>query len=355
MFVRFLLHWGGLTLLGLFLVACGASPASTSTPDLVATEVAVKKAAAATLTAEAMAQQPPATTETAPSGEEAAAPATPTPTPSPTTDQTTGDTIQSQSPTDTPTSSPRCAVVTNGLNMRPGPGVVYEPPLRSLPQNMALIPLARIADNTWIEVQVQESGEVGWVSTGAQFITCNIDVSGLPLGQIPPTPTPTLTPTPIPPTPTPIPPQPTLPDRVDVPVDGGRADLDGHIRIPGFTKEQLKGPDSEVTFRDRLVFQVVAYNPNQGQHDGAGIKEVNIQIFGPNGKVHERTERNAGYCVFGGGEPDCNVFKFDQNNYRWPEEGQPSIENGSHSVEITITTEDNETENWRWSFWIQKK
>jgi len=202
---------------------------------------------------------------------------------------------------------------------------------------------------------VQESGEVGWVNTGAQFITCNFDVAGLPLGQSPPTSTPLPTNTPVPPTPTEAaPPTPTPPLLVDVPVDGGQSELKGNIQIPGFTKDQLKGPESDVTFRDRLVFNVKVFVPGKGNYDGAGIDHVKIKIFGPNGeKVHERTENNAAYCVFGGGEPDCNVFYLKDHD-RWPEEGQHKIENGEHRAEIDITTKDNQTETWNWRFFIQK-
>jgi hypothetical protein len=318
----------------------------------VATEVAVQKAAVATLTAEAVAIES-TTDEEPPATEEPVVTDTPLPTPSPTAKQSTGDTVENP-PTDTPASA-ICTVVTNGLNLRSGPDPSFEPPIRALPQDTVLVPQARIADNTWIEVQAQGTGEVGWVNTGTQFITCNFDVSGLPLGQIPPTPTPLPTDTPVPPTPTEsAPPTPTPPLLVDVPVDGGQSDLEGNIQIPGFTKDQLNGPDSDVTFRDRLVFNVKVFVPDKGNYDGAGIESVKIKIFDPNGeKVHERTENNAAYCVFGGGEPDCDVFYLKDHN-KWPEEGQRSIQNGEHRAEIDITTKDNQTETWNWRFFIRK-
>lgn len=215
------------------------------------------------------------------------------------------------------------------------------------------MPQARIADNTWIQVQVLETGQVGWVSAGAEYISCNIDLTGLPLGQTPPTPTPLPTATPIPPTPTePAPPTPTPPLLVDVPVEGGQSELKGKIIIPGFTRDQLKGPNNDVTFRDRLVFRVEVYDPQKGNQDGAGIESVKIVINGPNGEVHERTERTAGYCVFGGGEPDCNVFSLRDHN-RWPERDE-EIQNGNHAVDIFITTKDGREEQWIWNFEIDK-
>jgi hypothetical protein len=142
-----------------------------------------------------------------------------------------------------------------------------------------------------------------------------------------------------------------------VPVDGGQQDLEGQIIIPGFTPEELQGPEFDgVIFRDRLVFRVEVFDPNKGQHDGAGIEQVKITInAGPDEDypVHERTERTAGYCVFGGGEPDCNVLVFANEDYRWPENDRPPIENGKYRAAIEITTKDNETEEWNWRFWIQ--
>jgi hypothetical protein len=353
--IRFLLLSFYLTLVGLLLLACGSTSANTPTPDLVATQVAVEKAAAATLTAEAQESEEEVGPDEVPAME------TRTSTPSPTV-PAAGDTLISAQPTEAPASSPLCTVVTNRLNLRSGPGTVYEPPLKSLTQGTLLKPLTRISDNTWIEAQIQDTSEVGWVGADAQFISCNIDIAGLSLGQIPPTPTPpptsTPTPTPIPPTPTPVPAIPTPPLRVDVPVDGGQSELKGQIVIPGFKPEELKGPEFDgVIFRDRLVFRVEVYNPSKGDKDSAGIEKVKITIerLEDNKIVHERTENNAGYCVFGGGEPDCNVLVFAQSNNRWPEKGQPLIENGLHKAYFEITTKDNETEEWNWSFWIQRK
>lgn len=87
----------------------------------------------------------------------------------------------------------RCLAATNGLNLRSGPGTVYEPPVASLSAGTELKPLAYSAtgypDGQWIKVQVVSSGEEGWVSQ--DFLTgCNVDVTGLGGAEIPPTPKP---------------------------------------------------------------------------------------------------------------------------------------------------------------------
>ena len=101
-----------------------------------------------------------------------------------------------EGPTAVPTELPSCRVVSNFLNLRSGPGVVYEPPLQTLTSGTVLIPFAKNGDGSWLEVQLQGESITGWVSAGGQFISCSFDPSGLPQGQIPPTPIPTNTSTP---------------------------------------------------------------------------------------------------------------------------------------------------------------
>ena len=64
------------------------------------------------------------------------------------------------------------------------------------------------------------------------------------------------------------------------------------------------------------------------------LEQLNV-ITGPNGEVHSRSENTAGYCAFGGGEPNCDVWVFYPRGNKWP--GGKTIENGPHSVTITIT------------------
>lgn len=331
----------GLIVFAMLITGCGQTQSvtitttPTETPDLVATEVAVKKAAAATLTAEAPPATATSTAEAPPAAIEPTIAAQPTDTQRP---------ENTPSPTAT---TPRCTIVANSLNLRSGPAVIFDPPQQTLPQNSILLPVARTADSSWIQVQTESDGNTGWVSAEPQFVTCNININDLPLGDVPPTPTNT----PPPPTNTPPPPK-----RVRVPVGGGQSNLQGQIAIPNFTEAELFGDGDTVTFKDRLVFQVEVFDPtaNRGNDDGAGIKKVAITIFNPNGdKVHERTEQHAGYCVFGGGEPDCNVFDL-QANAHWPDTGLP-IDDGFHSVQIIITTDSGYTEQWNWGFAIERR
>ena len=97
---------------------------------------------------------------------------------------------------------PLCTIIVQGLNLRYGPGLVYDPPIEALSRDTELMPLARSPGDptgTWIEVQVRGTAKSGWVNAGKQYVDCNLDVSSLPLpDSIPPTPAPTPTDTPEP-------------------------------------------------------------------------------------------------------------------------------------------------------------
>jgi len=174
----------GLLAVPLILAACNlpvsADPTATPTPKPL-TLAEIETAVVATLEAEA---------EKTASGNASETPIPVQPT------STASDTPAG--PTETPTDVPICLVVSNALNLRYGPGLVYAPPLQTLTAGTVMLPFAKNADGSWLEVQLQGVPTTGWVSSGGQYVSCNFDPSGLPLGQIPPTPTPTITPTPAP-------------------------------------------------------------------------------------------------------------------------------------------------------------
>jgi hypothetical protein len=176
------------------------------------------------------------------------------------------------------------------------------------------------------------------------------------------TPVPTNTPVPAPTdTPPPPPPPPTAtPILIAIlPVDGSDGNQNLHnnhavkdgrnILLPGFSQAQVSEP---MVFRDRAVFRVEVFDDDVGYTDGDGIKNVTFKIADESGNpVHERTENQAGYCVFGGGEPDCNVWVFAEHDYRWPD-GAPIV-NGAYSVETVINPENGEGVSWFWSFVVE--
>ena len=95
-----------------------------------------------------------------------------------------------------PTSSPLCTVIASALNLRYGPGTVYAPPIKALSRGATLEPLARSSDSEWIWGRVSGTGELGWISSGSAYVSCNVESATLALAPAPPTPTPAPTYTP---------------------------------------------------------------------------------------------------------------------------------------------------------------
>lgn len=77
--------------------------------------------------------------------------------------------------------APLCTVITSSLNLRPGPGTAYAPPLRALPEGTRLIPRIRSGFPPWIQVEIADSGQTGWVYAATPYASCNFDISDLPL------------------------------------------------------------------------------------------------------------------------------------------------------------------------------
>jgi len=335
-----------LMLVGLLSAACGGSGNPTpNEPDRVATRVAEAIAVAATLTA------------LAPTGDQPAVPAV--------TSNATGEATSPTEAAAPPAAS--CRVISAGLNLRPGPGTVYAPPLAALARDTELRPVSFVArgfpTGQWIEAQVVSSGRVGWVSAEPTFVACNLQLATLPAGTPPPTPTPAPTATSLPPTDIPIIPPATPPPPAQVaviPVDGsdGNQALGNdrgvnsgrNLLLPGFAPYEVSDP---MVFHDRLVFQVEVFDRNVGKNDGAGIESVTFTIRDETGStVHERTERAPGYCVFGGGEPDCTVWRFSEHGNRWP--GGADLQPGVHDAQIVITPKHGDAVSWFWSFRVEE-
>lgn len=177
-----------------------------------------------------------------------------------------------------------------------------------------------------------------------------------------PVPLPTETPEP-PPTPTEVP--------TDIPEEplpiaygpGGNSDnVIGGIVVPSDARilNYSQDNDLEVSLKSPLWFRVLAYVPSADGHnkDGAGIKEVRFQIVGPlasgeNGIVHEQTEQNAAYCVFGNSEPACPGWDFAANDNKWP--GGEQVQFGeNYHVQLNIEGIDGHNQaSWNFNFTIE--
>jgi hypothetical protein len=136
-----------------------------------------------------------------------------------------------------------------------------------------------------------------------------------------------------------------------VPAFGTAKGLEGEIVLHAYT-----GPAGDTpVFQSSMSFRLRVRDPAVGLQDGAGIDAVEITITNQQtGEVvHEQTERQSGYCAFGGGEPVCNVFVFVENGFTWSK-GQP-VADGFYEANLVARTQnpDNDGANWRFTFEVR--
>jgi hypothetical protein len=116
---------------------------------------------------------------------------TPTSAPSPTD---TPEPTATGTPTPKPAPKPDAEVNTDFLNLRSGPGVVYDI-LGVLKRGDWLKIKCKCPYGKWLEIICPSKGLEGWVARS--LLQVNIDMAGVPVvAKVPHTPTPTLTPTP---------------------------------------------------------------------------------------------------------------------------------------------------------------
>ncbi len=97
----------------------------------------------------------------------------------------------------------------------------------------------------------------------------------------------------------------------------------------------------------------VAAKSKGAQNDGDGIASVDIEIVDANGnRVHQRTERTAGYCSFGGGEPDCTAWTFDKNKFKWPNGTGLSDGLQAYAARVQVTAENGQVAQGEVTFQI---
>jgi hypothetical protein len=139
-------------------------------------------------------------------------------------------------------------------------------------------------------------------------------------------------------------PSPTPLNLLNIPIEGGDGDKMFFAR--------LVFPDYGQAATTSLVFQVLAHSPLDAAKDGEGIDSVDFRIEDQDGnEVHHRVEKTAHYCAFSGGEPDCLVWDFAKNNYKWP--NGVKIESGTFTIFINVTSKDNVNMNGKADFRIK--
>ena len=101
-----------------------------------------------------------------------------------------------------------------------------------------------------------------------------------------------------------------------------------------------------------LVFRVYAHKPSSSTVDGEGIDSVDFYFLTSLGdEVYSRQEKQAGYCAFQGGEPDCNIWVFAEHNNEWPNGNK--IVSDTYTLSIVVTAKDQSQMNGKTKFRIQ--
>jgi hypothetical protein len=214
--------------------------------------------------------------------------------------------------------------VQQALNFRHGPGTAYSPPIRTLATGTTLIAQtytpAGSPGGAWLQVTVEGTNETGWVSAGAQYVACTADPASLPHSASIPA-TPTVAAPPSGQTPTTVVSAPAAPRTRNSLPDGA------------FPADHVVW---ELRSSDNYLFRFIVYDTYAGNRDGAGIVSVKFVISNVDGVVYRHTERVAGYCIFGGGEPDCQPWPYENGSYRWGR-GGPAVTPGEYFASIYVT------------------
>jgi hypothetical protein len=177
-----------------------------------------------------------------------------------------------------------------------------------------------VPGGSWAQVQDESVNQIGWVSAGSQFISCNIDLASLPSVAVPP-----------PPPPPPPNTETSAPD--------------------GTFPENLIWEDD---FDSNFLLRLYAYDSDTGStEDGAGISEIIFTVTDADDNVLlENSEGTAGFCVFGGGEPNCNPWVLEDFVYKWTPGGEV-IEDGTYLLSVRVILDSQIDEgNWRYDLTI---
>jgi hypothetical protein len=257
-----------------------------------------------------------------------------------------------------------CRVQAANLRVRSGPGAAF-PTVTTLPQGTVVqgISFVRtgVPSGSWVEVQQAQGRPLGFIAAEQQFVRCQPAANTLPPGRIPPTPAPERQRV------SRVRTDGSNPQNEGNPVIRGPADVNSgqYIILPRVNQDWVNRVMDEnggvIRFGDALGFGVEVLDRQAGQTIGSGIQEVQFQISyfdpdsGENITAYQTVERTAPYCLFSDENGQCNVRRFSQMGYKWPDTdfgrgaSRPS-ENTQYSVTITIVPTEGDPVQWFWQF-----
>ncbi len=223
-----------------------------------------------------------------------------------------------------PDAATTCSALTE-INLRGGPGTIYEPPIGIIGAGITFRPIAYVPSGfpqgAWIQVEIAATGQTAWVTAGPQFVSCTVDPAGLPRPAFIPA-----TPRPADQTPAPTPqPVAALPPNLRN-ISGGTTTCPDHPDIAS------EFPTVDPAFLLRVDAQLT-YPPAGESGNGAGIDRVEFVVDGVD---FSHTERVAGYCIFEGGEPDCHDWPRDAFGRLTWGAGGPLVVDGDYRITATV-------------------
>jgi len=256
--------------------------------------------------------------------------ATPVQQPSSTATEAVQPTLKPSATIDLGTAA-QCTVLQD-LNLRSGPGTAYYPPITVLPLNTKVIPMGYrplgIPGGSWVQVKNPVTQQEGWVNAAPQYVSCNIDLTTLPLVEVS------------------APPPPKLPSSAQSSVPDGN----------GFCIDSSDDIECVGIFSDESLFQfqLIRNGIELGENDG--VEPVSFTVSripsdDPSNKVvvYEKLENQMPYCIFGGNGP-CNSWVIEDGVYKWTPGGIP-VEPGEYEMDINATV-NGESSRWAVNFTV---
>jgi hypothetical protein len=204
------------------------------------------------------------------------------------------------------------------LNLRTGPGTLYDPPIMVLHENAVVVPLGYapkgIPRGSWVMVLDQTSRQIGWVNAAGIYVSCNSDITALPQVAVEPPPPPK-------------------------PPSAESSSVEGACGQGGIKGDHGNIYDCQVVLEDGFPMQFIVLKDGVEIGKDGGVNKVDFTVRKGNQEIYARSETNRNYCFFGGDDP-CNPWVLEDYVYKWEPGGVP-VAAGEYNVSID-TTLDNE-------------
>lgn len=131
------------------------------------------------------------------------------------------------------------------------------------------------------------------------------------------------------------------------------------LQLPAVSNLPAQGPqggsiDFEINMSPVYLMRIKA-KKHGSSNDGDGMDHVLFTVNKKNGgKVYSNKETTAKYCIFQGGEPDCNPWPKANGRYVWGS-GGPEIVSGDYQVSIRAALKSDPSNESEWNFSISIK